>query len=127
MNEVVQEVRLETLVTPKYTDKSANEVIQILNTMINKYLQDTGSVMINCVEYGFNTGKRGKFISAYARLCVYHNLYLSEEKEDNDEKNDEVIDVETDNIIDVDTDIDVIDREADDIIDVETEDVKETE
>lgn len=98
MNEVVNEVRLETLVTPKYTDKSANEVMQILNAMINKYLQDTHSVIINCVEYGFNTGKRGKFISAYARLCVYHNLHLPEEKKDDDKKDDEVVDVEVEDV-----------------------------
>lgn len=97
MNESVNEVRLETLVTPKYTDKTANEVIQILNAMINKYLQDTHSVIINCVEYGFNTGKRDAFISAYARLCVYYNLHLPEEKKE-DKKDDEVVDVEVEDV-----------------------------
>ena len=67
-------VHLETLVTPKYTDKSPTYVMDVLNNMINHYLNETNSLMINCVEYGYNTGKKNSYLQAYVRLCVYKQI-----------------------------------------------------
>lgn len=78
-------VHLETLVTPPYKDTEPKEVMAQLDRMINLYLNETGSMLINVVEYSF-TPHEDESISAYARLCVYAPM------EDDDDK---VIDVET--------------------------------
>ena len=86
-------VHLETLATPRYTDKTASEVMQVLDNMINQYLNETNSILCNVVEYGFNTGKKGHFLSAYARLCVYKTIEIEDKKSD-----DEVIDADAKDI-----------------------------
>lgn len=88
-------VHLETLATPCYTDKTASEVMQVLDNMINQYLNETNSILCNVVEYGFNTGKKGHFLSAYARLCVYKTTEIEDKKSD-----DEVIDVDAKDVSD---------------------------
>ena len=88
-------VHLETLATPCYTDKTASEVMQVLDNMINQYLNETNSILCNVVEYGFNTGKKGHFLSAYARLCVYKTTEIEDKKSD-----DEVIDVDVKDVPD---------------------------
>lgn len=88
-------VHLETLATPCYTDKTASEVMQVLDNMINQYLNETNSILCNVVEYGFNTGKKGHFLSAYARLCVYKTIEIKDKKSD-----DEVIDVDVKDVSD---------------------------
>lgn len=88
-------VHLETLATPRYTDKTASEVMQVLDNMINQYLNETNSILCNVVEYGFNTGKKGHYLSAYARLCVYKTIEVEDKK-----SNDEVIDVDVKDVLD---------------------------
>lgn len=88
-------VHLETLATPRYTDKTASEVMQVLDNMINQYLNETNSILCNVVEYGFNTGKKENFLSAYARLCVYKTIEVEDKKSD-----DEVIDVDVKDVSD---------------------------
>lgn len=89
----ISRVHLETLATPRYTDKTASEVMQVLDNMINQYLNETNSILCNVVEYGFNTGKKGHFLSAYARLCVYKTIEIEDKKSD-----DEVIDADAKDI-----------------------------
>lgn len=101
-------VHFETLVTPMYTDRTPAEVMERLDTMVNKYLTTTDATMINCVEYGFKADEETDGLQAYARLCVYmpvdneESTNTSVEGASNDaesttestESNDEVVDVD---------------------------------
>ena len=62
---------LETLVTPEFENSDAKEVMKYLDNMINTYLNETESMMINVVEYGFNNGENENSIVGYVRIAVW--------------------------------------------------------
>lgn len=85
-------VHLETLATPTYYDKSPADIMFLLDSLINSYLKETESEILNVVEYGFNPTKKQNGASGYARIAVIRKdpLYVEPEttKEEDNKDNE---------------------------------------
>jgi len=64
------QIHLETLVTPAYANNvSPNAIMEVLDGMINTYLRDTKSTLINVVQFGFDDVDEEN-IRGFARIAV---------------------------------------------------------
>lgn len=82
---------LETLVTPEFNNPDTKELMKYMDNMINTYLNETESMMINVVEYGFNNGNTEGTIVGYVRMAVWKPIGEKTEdapQEDTEDNND---------------------------------------
>lgn len=64
------QIHLETLVTQAYSNTvPAKDIMDVLDGMINKYLTDTKSTLINVVQFGFADVDEEN-IQGFARIAV---------------------------------------------------------